>query len=120
MNLLLLLSLSLCNLLLCSQNKPQSIRFHFFQCEEEKIQIIQAAATIIRNEIKNVNCRNDIYDIFDGLSDEKEAIAFIPVSLQIFLRSILVAKGSQDKIISLGQDIMQSAYPRKIVAPYQV
>ena len=87
--------------------------------EEEKIRIIQAAATIIRNEIKNVNCRNDIYDIFDGLSDEKEAIAFIPVSLKIFIRSILVAKGSQDKIISLGQDIMQSAW-RKVVAPYQV
>lgn len=70
--------------------------------EEEKIRFMETAGSIIRNDLKDRKCRSDIYDIFDGLTDKKEAVGFIPVSLQILLGSIIVAKGSNDNIISLG------------------
>ena len=90
------------------------------ETEEEKLRIIQTAASIIRNDIKDVKCRTDIYDIFDGLANKDEALEFLPVSLQIFLSTLMTAKGSKDKIISLGQALMQATCPRKLIAPYQV
>ena len=90
------------------------------ETEEEKIRIIQTAANIIRNDIKDVKCRTDIYDIFEGLTNKNEALEFLPVSLQIFLSTMMIAKGSKDKIISLGQALMQATCPRKLIAPYQV
>ena len=95
--------------------------------EEEKIRIIQTAASIIRSDIKDIKCRTDVYNayiidvyIFDWLKNKNEALAFLPVSLQIFLSTMMTAKGSKDKIISLGQDLMQATCPRKLIAPYQV
>ena len=95
--------------------------------EEEKIRIIQTAASIIRSDIKDIKCRTDVYNayiidvyIFDWLKNKNEALAFLPVSLQIFLSTMMTAKGSKDKIISLGQALMQATCPRNLIALYKV
>ncbi len=92
--------------------------------EEEKIRILKAAAAIIRKDIKDAQCRFNMnkeeYNVFPFLESEDDSLSFVPVSLQILMGDIMVAKGSKNKIASLGQAIMQAAFPRTIIAPLQV
>ncbi len=78
------------------------------------------AAKIIIQDLKIINTNSELYDIFQKLESPKDALAFVPVSLQIFLTIIITAKSNQFKIASVAQSIMQLVCPKTILAPLQV
>ncbi len=49
-----------------------------------------------------------------------ECIKFLPETLRVLLEGLIVGKGVQTKIASIGQAIMQAARPRVLLAPLQV
>ena len=73
---------------------------------EEKIRILKTAAVIIRNDIKDMQCRKDVYDIFPHLENKAEVLSYVLVYLQVLLGGISVSKGSKEKIGYIGQTIM--------------
>ena len=87
--------------------------------EEERFKIIETAATLIKNEIKRVDCSKEYFPASSELSSEK-ALEFLPALLQTFLQAIVTGKDVQLKIASLGQAIMQAARPRALIAPLQL
>lgn len=65
--------------------------------EVEKIRIIKAASDLLRNDIRQVQCKSDQYNIFDAISSKEEALDFIPVSSQLFLGSLFLSKAAKRK-----------------------
>lgn len=99
-------------------------RFHSQQSssdiEQEKIRIITTAAKLIYNDIKKLKTNKLFYDIFSNLSSYEETLGFVPVSLQIFLTTIIKSEKNQKTIPSIAQSIMQQASPRNLQCPLQV
>lgn len=88
--------------------------------KKKKLRTMVEAAKIIIRDLKVINTNSELYDIFQKLESPKDALAFVPVSLQIFLTTIITAKSNQSKIASVAQSIMQLACPKTILAPLQV
>ena len=84
----------------------------------EKGKIIEAAANLIKTDIKSVNSSFDKYPSKDDLTAES-AVKFLPESLSEFLRYIFAGKDNNLKIASIGQAIMQAARPRVLLSPLQ-
>lgn len=75
--------------------------------ESEKLNIIKAAARLIKNDIKAITASNDKYPIIDGDLDTS-LISFLPISLILLMEGILHGKDSL-KLASIGQAIIQAA-----------
>lgn len=88
--------------------------------EEKKLRTIVDAGKLIIQDLRKISKNSEIYDIFDKLENPKETLGFVPISLQIFLKTIITAKNNQSKIPSVAQSIIQFACPKTIVAPLQV
>ena len=87
--------------------------------ETEKRRIVQTAAKLIRDDIKAVETSNPVYPAGDQLEPD-QCINFLPETLKALLEGLIVGKGIQTKIASIGQAIMQAAQPRGLLAPLQV
>ncbi|EFX81166.1 hypothetical protein DAPPUDRAFT_102733 [Daphnia pulex] len=98
--------------------KSEKNKLH--SAEERKLRTMIEAAKIIIQDLKTINTNSELYDIFQKLESPKDALEFVPVSLQIFLTTIITAKSNQSKIASVAQSIMQLACPKTILAPLQI
>ena len=90
-----------------------------FDPEKEKTRIIEAAAKLIRDEIKEVKISNGHYPGLDKLGSD-ESINFLPASLRLLLTGLIMGKEPQTKIASIRQAIMQAAQPRVLLALLQI
>ncbi len=98
-------------------------KFHYRQKEnpeQEKKNIIEAAAKLIRNDIKCVETLNTHYSSSDEFESETQSLKFLPESLQTLLSGIITGKDTGVKRASIGQAIMQATRPRVLLAPLQV
>lgn len=88
--------------------------------EAEKMRIIETAAKLIKDDIKLVETSHDVYPDCDSLKSEEDAKNFLPESLRVLLKGLLVGKNIGMKTASIGQTIMQATRPRVILAPLQI
>lgn len=87
---------------------------------QEKIQIIETAAKLIKNDIKSIEQSKDVYADYSELSSINKAMEFLPDSLQRFLSLLFFGKDVKNKLASVGQAIMQATRPRVLLVPLQV
>ncbi len=88
--------------------------------QSEKLRIIQAAAQLIKSEVKAVSQPKDVYPSLDDMSTTDKALSFLPESLFTLLNMVFVGKDTDRKIASIGQAIMQAIRPRVLNAPLQL
>ena len=88
--------------------------------EQQKKYIIQAAAKLIKNDIKMVETSTEHYPPVDEIETEERCLDFLPNTLKLLLQGILTGKDISTKLASIGQAIMQAARPRDLLAPLQV
>ena len=98
------------------KNKDISERY----IEAEQFSILETVAKMLRSDVKKIEVDKKTYDVFETISSSKEALSYVPVSLQIFLSNLLLEKRSEKLIFSLGQALMQATFPRYIIALLQV
>ena len=85
-----------------------------------KMHIIETAAKLIRNDIRNIKQPRDAYPSPNDMSSIEENVNFLPESLQSFLKLLFVGNAAETKIASVGQVIVQATRPRVIIAPLQI
>ena len=85
-----------------------------------RFRLIEAAANIIKSDIKSVEQSKNIYPPSLYMSTIPEATNFLPKSLMALLNAMLVGKDKDEKLCSLGKAMMQAARPRVLIAPLQI
>ena len=106
------------------RNKARAVLHDFHNQQKadldtEIMKIVETAAKLIRDDINAVETSHKIYPTCDELGSD-ECINFLPETLRVLLEGLIVGKGVQKKIASIGQAIMQAAQPRVLLAPLQV
>lgn len=86
--------------------------------EDEKLNVIRAAAKLLRSDIKCIETPSDIYPLID--SDIDKNLEFLPPTLQLLLNQLFSGKDTSRKVAFVGQAIMQSTRPRALLAPLQI
>ena len=81
--------------------------------------MIETVAKLIKNYIKQEKIDQSCYPLAANLSNVDEAVAFLPESLRIFLKTIMSGQNIDLKMASIGQALMQAARPRLQVSPLQ-
>ena len=88
--------------------------------EAHKRAIIEAAAKLIKSEIKTIiEPLKDVYPQTDELSLES-SLWYIPPSLRCMLQQLFIGKDTRRKQESIGQAIVQAVRPRAVLAPLQL
>lgn len=85
--------------------------------EDDKLNIIEAAAKLIASDVKSMETAKDFYPDTGDIAD---SASYIPNSLQLLLRTMFAGKKVGVKLASIGQAIMQAIRPRAIIAPLQL
>ena len=86
-------------------------------CETEKKKLVEAAAQLIKNDIKSVHLSNEHYPSTEELSSLQDALDFIPESLKTLLSGLLTGKDIDLKLASLGQAMMKATRPKVLTSP---
>jgi 5'-3' exonuclease len=85
--------------------------------EENKRFLIKTAATLIKNDIRNMPVDKSFYpSVQDILSKE----GHLPNSLSSFLKTVTSENVSSTKVNSIGQAIIQATRPRLVIEPLQI
>ena len=84
---------------------------------QEKKQIIDAAADLIRNEIKCIPTCKSSYPDIKKLSSLEENLNYVPELLRSFLDRVLAGQSNELKVATIGQCIIQLTRPRVVLAP---
>ena len=108
------------------RSKASTILYDYFKStslkensESEKELLIATAAKILRADIKHVETNLEEYpDVSE--SDVQEHTNYLPSSLQLFLKTLMVNERSALKQAAIGQAIMQATRPRVLLAPLQL
>ena len=82
--------------------------------QQTKMDIIIAAAKLVKADIREIEKTIDYYPTIDDITDEDRDNEWVPESLRTFLR-ILISSNLKNK--SLGQCITQASRPRSIMCP---
>ena len=85
--------------------------------DQEKQQIINAAADLARNEIKCIETSKESYPDSNNLSSLEENLKYVPGLLRTFLDRVLTGKSKDLKFATIGQCIVQMTRPRVVLAP---
>ena len=84
--------------------------------EEEKTRIIETAANLLRNEIKECNSSSASYPTTIDIESRNRYKDFLPNSLRLLLEKMFLAKSSNMRTVS----IMQEVRPKAIIALLQI
>ena len=82
--------------------------------------IIKTAANLLKNEIKECDSTATSYPSTEDMESRTRCNEFILPSLRLLLEKMFVAKSTDLRIASIGQEIMQTLRPEAIVAPLQI
>ncbi|CAH1107833.1 unnamed protein product [Psylliodes chrysocephalus] len=85
--------------------------------ESEKYHLIEAAAKLIKTEIKLLSTTTEHYPLSSENASEQENKKLLPSVLQHFLDIIIGTKASDLKKISIGQALVQDSRPRSLISP---
>ena len=88
--------------------------------QTEKLELIKAAAKLIKSDIKTISSSKMTYPTPEEISSEYANFQYLPESLRVALRIIFSEKNAEVKIASIGQAIIQAARPRILIAPYKL
>ena len=88
--------------------------------ELEQCHIVETAAKIIKNAIKELDSNNNSYPSPDGMESCGEIVEYLPKSLCIFLDNLFVGKEKSVSLASIGQAIMQQVRPKALIVPLQL
>jgi hypothetical protein len=88
--------------------------------QKEKLNVIRAAAKLIREDIKSCQPDNECYPCSDDIASVEKNVAYLPDTLKLFLQTIFTGKNVNVKLASIGQAIMQAARPKVLIAPLQI
>ena len=88
--------------------------------ETEKNRIIETAAHLLRNEIKESERSSLFYPSTADIESRTRCKEFLPSSLRLLLEKMFVAKISDLRVASIGHAIMQAVRPKAIIAPLQI
>src|SRR6218665_2578960 len=80
----------------------------------ESIRIVQAAAKLVKSEIRESLFQTDQYPSNCHIEDKGCAKQWVPPLLQTFLGSII---GDEIKQIAIGHCIVQASRPRSVISP---
>lgn len=83
---------------------------------EEKIKLVQAAAKLIKEDIKAVETAHEVYPHCNDLTSQEAGIEYLPNTL---LKELFAEKKAGVKMASIGQAMMQATRPRVLLAPLQ-
>ena len=81
---------------------------------EDKYRIIEAAAKLIRAEIREMKFSKDVYPDDESIADPEEGLKWIPKSLRMLLEPVIDSKQKQD---TLGQCIVYAARHKTAILP---
>lgn len=93
-----------------SQNDP----------EVEKLNILKAAANLIKSDIKHISSSKSEYPCVADIESTESNLNYIPESLKTFLRTLFSESNVDVKVSSIGQSVVQAARPRSLIAPLQI
>ena len=77
----------------------------------EKMKLIQAAAKLIKEDIKAIKTSHEVYPACDALESPEAGIDFLPDTLKALLEGLFSGKNTAVKVASIGQAIMQATRP---------
>lgn len=101
--------------LICFRNFSWFIMNEFKKIQmQTPLDIIDAAAKIIKNDIRNMPCTKKEYPIINKMDDLDYGKKWVPESLLVFLKHLVPSPLKQ---ISIGQSITQCSRPRSMIAP---
>lgn len=86
--------------------------------DAEQLNIIKAAAKLIKNDLKSIATLGDSYPVI--ATDAESHVDYLPATLSTFLGVVLTGKDNSVKLASIGQAIVQAARPRVVIAPLQI
>ena len=86
---------------------------------EEKIKLVQAAAKLIKEDIKAIVTAHEVYPHCNDLTSQEAGIEYLPNTLRVLLEELFAGKKAGVKIASIGQAMMQATRPRVLLAPLQ-
>lgn len=86
----------------------------------EKQAVIEAAAKLIKNEVKSVPGSKEYYPASSDISSQEKNLEYVTQSLQTFLEILFSEKDSDLKVSSIGQAIMQAVRPCGLLPPLQI
>ena len=86
---------------------------------EEKIKLVQAAAKLIKEDIKAIGTSHEVYPLCNDLKSEEAGIEYLPDTLRVLLEELFAGKKAGIKVASIGQAMMQATRPRVLLAPLQ-
>ena len=96
-------------------NKPKDV-----DMELQKIQLIEAAACLLKSEIKNTaTSEKDFYPDAKNLN-AVNSLAYLPPLVRLFCTKLFVGRNITTKVAAIGQSILQAVRPRAVVAPLQI
>ncbi|VDH88715.1 protection of telomeres protein 1 [Mytilus galloprovincialis] len=88
--------------------------------DDEKKAIIDAAAKLIKSDIRSLKGDKENYPLASDVSSLKSNLQYVPESLSYLLETMFAEKDSKMKIASIGQAIVQASRPRVLIAPLQI
>ena len=74
----------------------------------EKIKLVQAAAKLIKEDIKAIGTSHEVYPLCDDLKSEEAGIEYLPDTLRVLLEELFAEKKAGIKVASIGQAMMQA------------
>ena len=87
---------------------------------EEKIQLIQAASELIKEDIKAMETSHEVYPSCDDLESVEAGFNYLPDTLKVLLEGLFPGKKAGVKVASIGQAMMQATRPMVLLAPLQL
>lgn len=88
--------------------------------DAEKQAVIEAAAQLIKNDIKSIPASKEYYPATSDIMSPEKNLEHVTDSLRTFLKILFSAKDSDLKVSSIGQAIMQAVRPRGLLPPLQI
>ena len=103
---------------------PQAVflfqSYRQFPEEQEQCRIVETAAKIIKNAIKESDSNNNTYACLDGMESCGKHSEHLPKSLRIFLDNLIVGKEKSVSLSLIVQAIMQQVGPNALIVPLQL
>ena len=102
--------------MLCFRRMSDNILKWMKAIDPNKDDVIEAAAKLIKDDIRNMSCSNHVHPNKYDILREEEGNEWVPDSLQKFM-SYLVPHNSRIKRLRINQCIVQASRPRSMIAP---
>ena len=85
---------------------------------EEKIKLVQAAAKLIKEDVKAIKTSHEVYPLCNDLKSQEAGIEYLPDTLRVLLEELFAGKKARVKVASIGQARCKQFDPRSCYHHY--